>query len=127
MIASAEDARLLFNRWQQDSSQLRIKLSSTSLIFDGVGTVLEMTHEALQLGGESWHFTVPLEDAKFTFSDPREVSIAAVREKESARYEFGLSLTLANGDQLVILELKDSESSGDEDDDDEEDAAEDLT
>jgi hypothetical protein len=32
--------------------------------------------------------------------------VASVREAEAARYEFGLSLNLASGDRLVLMELK---------------------
>jgi hypothetical protein len=110
MIASTDDARLLFGRWKQDSLLLRIRLlSSSSLIFDGLGTVRDFTHEALKLGGESWHFVIPLTDASIVFSDPREIPISSVRETEAGKYELGLSLRLPQGDQLVLMELKASE------------------
>ncbi|HYM08103.1 MAG TPA: hypothetical protein VEU11_16240 [Terriglobales bacterium] len=106
MIASPDDARLLFRKWQQDSMRLHVKLRSSGLFFDANGTVTECTPETLQLGGDSWQFTIPLHGAEFTFSDPREVPLAGVREAEAAQYEFGLSLKLLNGDELVILEMK---------------------
>ena len=106
MNASSEDARLLFDKWNRAAAPLRIKLTSSSLIFDGVGTVLDFTLSALRLGGHAWHLTVPLEASTYAFSDPREVPFESVREAETAQYEFGLSLRLSNGDQLAILELK---------------------
>ena len=106
MIASPDDARLLFRKWQQDAPRLHIKLRSGALLFDAVGTVMKCTSEALQLGGDSWQFTIPLYGAEFTFSDPREVAIAGVRQSEAAQYEFGLGLKLPGGDELVLLEMK---------------------
>jgi hypothetical protein len=106
MIASADDARLFFLRWQENSSHVQIKLRSSALMFDGVGVVLGVNHNTLQVGGESWHFTIPLEGAGFSFSDPREASVASVRQAESEKYDFGLSVILANGDQIALMELK---------------------
>ena len=68
--------------------------------------VQEISSTALQVGGESWQFTIPLDGASFAFSDPREVSVAAVRAAEAERYDFGLSVNLANGDQIALMELK---------------------
>jgi hypothetical protein len=56
---------------------------------------------------------VPLTGAEFSFSDPREIPVASVRESESARYEFGIAIDLPTGDRLSLLELKSHE---DEDD-----------
>jgi hypothetical protein len=109
MIASSEDARLLFHKWQHDAPLLRIRLMSAWLIFDGAGVVLEFSPDTLKLGGDSWEFTVPLAEASFTFSDPHEASRASVRAAESARYEFGLSVDLPDGNRLVLLERKASE------------------
>ena len=106
MVASAEDARLFFLRWQENSSRVQIKLRSSALIFDGVGVVLDVSALALQMGGESWQFTIPVEGAGFSFSDPREASLASVRQAEFAKYDFGLSVNLANGDQIALMELK---------------------
>ncbi|HEY1758878.1 MAG TPA: hypothetical protein VGG72_26130 [Bryobacteraceae bacterium] len=106
MITSPEDARLLFKRWSEDSSPLRIKLRSAAMIFEGVGLVETISSNVLNLGGNSWQLAIPLEGATFTFSDPREAPVASVREAEAARYEFGLSLNLANGDRLALMELK---------------------
>jgi hypothetical protein len=106
MITSPEDARLLFKRWSEDSSPLRIKLRSAAVIFEGVGLVESFNASVLNLGGNSWQLAIPLEGASFTFSDPREAPVASVREAEAARYEFGLSLNLASGDRLVLMELK---------------------
>jgi len=106
MVTSPEDARLLFKRWSEDSSPLRIKLRSAAVIFEGVGLVESFTSGVLNLGGNSWPLVVPLDGASFTFSDPREAPVASVREAESARYEFGLALNLANGDRLALMELK---------------------
>jgi hypothetical protein len=106
MVTSPEDARLLFKRWNEDSSPLRIKLRSAAVIFEGVGLVETFNSGALNLGGNSWQLVIPLEGASFTFSDPREASVASVREAEAARYEFGLSLNLGNGDRLALMELK---------------------
>jgi len=106
MITSPEDAALLFKRWSEDSAPLRIRLRSAALIFEGVGLVESFTASVLNLGGNSWQLAIPLQGASFTFSDPREASVASVREAEAARYEFGLSLNLASGDRLALMELK---------------------
>ena len=52
----------------------------------------------------------------FSFSDPREIPVASVRESETAQYEFGIALQLPNGDQLVIMELKASSQPASESD-----------
>jgi hypothetical protein len=106
MITSPEDARLLFKRWTEDSSPLRIKLRSAVVIFEGVGLVEGFSTSVLNLGGNSWQLAVPLDGASFTFADPREATVASVREAEASRYEFGLSLNLASGDRLALMELK---------------------
>ena len=115
MIASLEDAQLLFHRWEHHTRLIQIKLVSSSLIFNGVGTVIDSSPDVLKLGGDSWEFAIPLADAVFSFSDPREAPVASVRDSESMHYELGLSLQLPSGDQLVLLELKGSD--GDHDDD----------
>jgi len=112
VIVSSEDAALLFARWMQDSAAVRIKLLSSALIFDAAGFVAEFSHEALGLNGSSWRLTVPLAGAQFSFSDPREIPIASVREAESARYEFGVGIELPTGDRLSLLELKRGEDGG---------------
>src|SRR6202041_3202048 len=61
MITSPEDARLLFKRWSEDSSPLRIKLRSAVVIFEGVGLVEGFTSSVLNLGGNSWQLAVPLD------------------------------------------------------------------
>jgi hypothetical protein len=106
MIATAEDARLLFSKWKDAAPTIRIKLVSSTLIFHGVGTVTDFAPGSLQLGGDSWQFTVPLGDVSFWFSDPREIASAGVREAESAKYEFGLGLRMPNGDELALMELR---------------------
>ena len=106
MIATPEDARLFFDRWKEDRPALKVRLWVSSLFFDAFGTVTDFTAESLELGGDSWKFTIPLEGVTFSFSDPREIPVAGVRESESAQYEFGIALQLPNGDQLVIMELK---------------------
>jgi hypothetical protein len=106
MIASAEDAGLLFSKWRESSPGIRIKLLSSSLIFDAVGSVTDFAPGSLQLGGDGWQFTIPLGDVSFAFSDPREIPIASVRDAETEKYEFALSVRLPNGDELVLMELK---------------------
>jgi hypothetical protein len=106
MIASPEDARLFFDRWKEDAPPLKVRMWASSLFFDAVGTVTDFTLENLELSGESWKFTIPLEGVSFSFSDPREIPVASVRESETAQYDFGIALQLPNGDQLVIMELK---------------------
>jgi len=106
MNATFEDAHLLFDRWQQEVSALRVKLWSQSMVFEATGIVGEFTHAALQLNGPDWQLTLPLEGSKYTFSDPREIPIAAVREIETAKYEYGLAIELPSGDRLVLMELK---------------------
>ena len=115
MNATLEDAHLLFNRWKETGPPLQIKLISAALVFQGVGMVLDFAPGSLQLGGDSWQFTVPLAEAGYTFSDPREIAIASIREAEASRYEFGLSLNLANGDRLTLLELKPQEAAEEDD------------
>jgi len=116
MIATPEDARLFFDRWKEAAPQLKVRLWASSLFFDAVGTVTAFTSETLELGGDSWKFTIPLEGVNFSFSDPREVAVASVRESETAQYEFGISLQLPNGDQLIIMELKaSSQTTGESD------------
>jgi hypothetical protein len=106
MIATPEDAHLLFNKWVENAPPLQIKLMSSSLIFNAVGVVTDFSPATLKLEGQSWVVAVPLSDASFTFSDPREVEIASIRASQAAKYELGLSVRLANGDELVLLELK---------------------
>lgn len=106
MVTSTEDARLLFTRWIEDSSALRIRLRSAALIFEGVGLVQSFDSNVLNLGGETWQVVVPLSGASFTFSDPREAPAGAIRDAEAVRYEFGLALELANGDRLALIEIK---------------------
>jgi hypothetical protein len=109
MIASADDARLLFSKWRDSSPGIRIKLMSSSLIFDGVGVVTDFAPGSLQLGGDAWQFTIPLGDVSFSFSDPREIPVASIRELEGQKYEFALSVRLPNGDELVLMELSGGE------------------
>jgi len=106
MITTPEDARLLFDRWREDARLLKVRLWASSLFFDALGTVDDFTSENVELGGDSWKFTIPLAGVTFSFSDPREIPLASVRESETAQYEFGIFLQLPNGDQLVIMELK---------------------
>jgi hypothetical protein len=106
MIATFEDAHLLFARWKDDISVLRVKLMSNSLVLEARGSVTEYTHAALQIGGSDWQLTIPTEGAKFTFSDPREIPIEKIRQIETAKYEFGLAVELPSGDRLVLLEIK---------------------
>ena len=117
MQVSADEARLLFVKWQEATTPVRVKLLSAMLIFDGEGAVTGVGPEALELHGESFHLTIPLTDAAFSFSDPREIPVPSVRESESAKYEFGVSIEFANGERMVLLEIK----SPDEDQDREED------
>jgi hypothetical protein len=116
MIATPEDARLLFDRWREDARPLKLRLWSSSLFFDAVGTVTAFNPENVELGGDSWNFTIPLARANFSFSDPREIPVASVRESETAQYEFGIVLELPNGDRLIIMELKASSQSRQEPD-----------
>jgi hypothetical protein len=110
MDASLEDARLLFGRWRDEAPPLRVKLICQSLIFEATGTVAEFSDAALQLNGPAWQFTIPLNNARYVFSDPREIPIPAVRHAETAKYEFGLALELPSGDRLVLLEIKSREA-----------------
>ena len=105
MIVSSEEARLLFSRWRDESAPVRVQLSNSSLMFDGVG-VTELNQDTLEFSGPSWRFIVPLNGAEFSFSDPREIPIASVRTAETAQYEFGVAVALANGYRLTLLELK---------------------
>lgn len=106
MITSPEDARLLFTRWIEDASPLRIRLRSVALIFEGVGVAQSCDSSVLNLGGETWQVVVPIAQARFTFSDPREAPPGTVRDAEASRYEFGLAVDLANGDRLALIEIK---------------------
>jgi hypothetical protein len=109
MVASLDDARLLFQKWKEHLSPVRVKLRSSSLIFDATGIVTDFSPGTLEIGGDSWKFTIPLDGADFSFSDPREIPIASVRESEAAQYEFGLALDLPSGDRLALMELKGSD------------------
>jgi hypothetical protein len=109
MIATFEDAHLLFARWKEESPTLRVKLWSPQYVFEATGAVGEFTHAALQLNGADWQITIPIEGAKYTFSDPREIPIAAVRDIETSKYEFGLAIELPSGDRLVLMEVKRNE------------------
>jgi hypothetical protein len=106
MQASFEDARLLFGRWRDEAPPLRVKLSCQSLVFEATGTVADFTSSTLQLHGPAWRFLIPLGNARFVFSDPREIPVPAVRAAETAKYEFGLAIELPSGDRLVLLEIK---------------------
>ena len=116
MIATPDDARLFFDRWKESAPPLKVRMWASSVFFDAVGTVTNFTPENLELGGDSWKFTIPLEGVSFSFSDPREIPLASVRQSETAQYEFGIALQLPNGDQLVIMELKVSSQSSREPD-----------
>ena len=113
MIATFQDAHLLFARWKDEAPVLRVKLWSPTLVFEATGFVGEFTHAALQLNGPDWQVTVPIESAKYTFSDPREIPIPAIRNIETAKYEFGLAIELATGDRLVLMEVKHSDEEED--------------
>ncbi len=115
MIASFEDAHLLFARWKDEGPMLRVKLWSQQLVFEGTGAVGEFTHAALQLNGAEWQMTLPLEGSKYTFSDPREIPIASIRDVETSKYEFGLAMELPTGDRLVLMEVKRAEAVEEED------------
>jgi hypothetical protein len=119
MIATFEDAYLLFARWKEEGPPLRVKLWSHSLVFEATGSVGEFTQAALQLNGPGWQMTLPIEEAKFTFSDPREIPVAVVRKIETAKYEFGLAIELPTGDRLVLMEIKLAEVEASEDADEE--------
>ena len=106
MITTFEDAHLLFARWQEESRTLRVKLLTNRMVFEATGVVAEHSYSTLQLNGQTWQFTVPIEGAEFQFSDPREIPIAAIRDAESAKYEFGLAIGLTSGDRIVLLEIK---------------------
>jgi hypothetical protein len=106
MIATPEDARLMFHKWMVESIPVRIRLRNGTLIFHGTGAITDFSAGSLQIGGDSWQFTVPLTGAEFAFSDPREIANATIRDLESSKYELGLSVTLPSGDQIVLLELK---------------------
>ena len=115
ITATPEDARLLFHRWQQESARVAIKLRSHTLFFQGTGTVTAASPGVIEVGGHAWTFSIPLEDVIYSFSDPREIPVTSVRQAESAKYELGLSLTLPNGDELVLLELKNQKPASDDD------------
>ena len=106
MTGSPEEARLLFNKWQDESLPLRIKLMSAALIFEAFGRVASASSTVLELRGDSWQLTIPLEGVSAAFSDPREISVPSVRAMESAKYEYGLALEFPNGDRLALMEMK---------------------
>ncbi|MEO8096504.1 MAG: hypothetical protein ABI811_02300 [Acidobacteriota bacterium] len=114
MIATIDDAHLLFGRWKDEAPALRVKLMSRGLILEATGTVAEFTTATLQLNGPAWQFTIPLEGAEYTFSDPREIPLASVRSAETAKYEFGLAVKLPAGDSLVLMEIKTYEEVNDD-------------
>ena len=105
MTVSLEEALLLFNRWSDQSVNVRVKYSSGSVIFEGVGSS-ELNGNAIEFRGNSWRLVLPLESAEFVFSDPREIPVPRLRDAESAQYEFGMAINLANGDRVTLLEMK---------------------
>jgi hypothetical protein len=109
MVATPEDARLLYHKWLESAARLRIRLRNGPVYFDGEGVVMQGTTDSVTLGGESWSFTVSLAGASFAFSDPREVPVASIREAETAKYEFGIAAELGDGSKLVVMELKGSD------------------
>jgi hypothetical protein len=111
MLATFQDAHLIFARWKDDLTSLRVKLWTPTLVFEATAYLGEFTHAALQLNGPDWQLTLPIEGSQYTFSDPREIPIPSIRHIETARYEFGLAIELASGHRLVLMELK---SSGEE-------------
>ena len=119
MDTTPDDAYLIFDGWKDRESYLRIQLRSSSLMFEGRGVITHLSRDTMELGGESWRFTVPLFDSTFVFSDPREIPVASVREAETARYEFGLAVQLSTGDRLVLVEYKEiGQKAGDDSEDD---------
>jgi hypothetical protein len=58
------------------------------------------------VGGDGWKMTVPLLHAEYSFSDPREIPMASIRQVEAARYELGLAVKWPNGEEMVLMELK---------------------
>jgi len=107
MDASPEEARLLFHKWTESATAVRVRILDSLVIFDGVGVVQSFNDAALEMGGDSWQLTLPLTDATYAFSDPREIPTASLREIESARYELGLAVTIPSGGRVVLMELKD--------------------
>jgi hypothetical protein len=105
VTVSLEEALLLFNRWSDESASVRVKYSSGSVIFEGVGAA-ELNGNAVEFRGDAWRLILPLERADFVFSDPREIPVRSVRDAESAQYEFGMAINLANGDRVTLLEMK---------------------
>ncbi len=112
MNLTHDDAHLLFRRWRDHTTPVEIKLLSPALIFDATGIITDSAFDSLGLRGDSWRLTIPLSDAEFSFSDPREIAVASVREAETARYEFGVAVHLPSGDLLSLLELKRDQEDG---------------
>jgi hypothetical protein len=106
MDVSPDEARLLFEKWTESSAPVRVRVIDSRVIFDGVGVVQAFSDTALEIGGDSWQLTVPLTEAAYAFSDPREIPVASIREAESSRYELGLAVTLPTGGRVVLMELK---------------------
>ena len=106
MITSADDARLLFDKWLQDEALVRVRMVRGALLFDGDGIVLHFGKHALQVGGPTWRMTVPLVNAEYAFSDPREIPMPSVRRVEEARYELGLSIRWPDGEEMILMEVK---------------------
>ncbi len=75
-------------------------------MFEGKGILTHVSADSVMLGSDEWQFTVPLEGASYVFSDPREIPVASIREKELARYEFGIAVLLSSGDKLVLVQFK---------------------
>ena len=106
MITTPEDARLLFDKWLNDEALVRLRMIRGSLLFDADGIVLKYGKHAVQFGGPTWKMTVPLVNAEYTFSDPREIPMPSVRRVEEARYELGLTLRWPDGEELILMERK---------------------
>ena len=114
MELSPEDASLLFRRWRDEQAPIQVKFFSPALMFDATGVVSQTTANQLHVSGPSWQLAIPLDGAGFSFSDPREVPNATIRNAESARYEFGVSVDFTDGNRLTLLECKPASEPADE-------------
>ena len=106
MDLSSEEASFLFQKWTESAVPVHVRVLDSLIIFDGVGVVQAFTDRSLEIGGDSWQLTLPLTEATYAFSDPREISVASVRHAESERYELGLAVTLPTGGRVTLMELK---------------------
>ncbi len=103
--ASKSDALLVLKKWRESSALVRIILRSSAGILNAVG-IVGGSDEGLELGDmNTWRFSTSIEGASFKFGTPAEAP-ASVRSASLEKYESLLEVTLATGERLALIEIK---------------------